>query len=77
MSRTSYINPAGAVAQCKRAGKATPGELYECALGKLPYGLYERRDVADRWAREAKRLALAQGGLGRSRRAKRRRKKGR
>lgn len=64
----TYYNPAAAVNECRRKGLETPGEVYECAVGKAP------ASARDLWYREARRLVKSMP-LGRA--GRRRRRKGR
>ncbi len=67
----AYENPARVVRICRDKGHRTVGEIYECAIGRMP------RDAPQAWAREARRLATEQGTLDGGRRPRRRRKKSR
>jgi len=51
-----YLNPPAAISLCREQGKRTPGELYSCALGKMPH-------ADSKWTRVARRLAEEQGHL--------------
>lgn len=55
--RGTYLNPPAAISACRRDGAQTPGELYSCAMRKMPH-------ADDRWLRVARRLAEAQGSFG-------------
>lgn len=64
----TYVNPAAAVGECRRAGKRTKRDLVHCAVDRAPYG------ASSRWYLEVNRLVEASGLSGSRRRRRRKRR---